>query len=408
MKCDAYFLQNIVQHYPWGEETAIPELLGIKADGRPFAELWMGDHPRGPSKVLSKEGKFEELGDLLSTNPEAFLGSGINGKYGGRLPFLFKVLAAKTPLSIQAHPNKAQAEAGFAREEAAGIPIDAPHRNYRDRNHKPEIIAALTPFTAMCGFRDREEIIDGFSRLKSRTAEGKLLPLLKEKEHALSSFFTALLNLEKEDTKELADALASWAREERGALDGKKKEAALVRRFINYYPDDPAVSAPLYLNVIRLDPGQALYQPAGLLHAYVEGVGVELMANSDNVLRGGLTHKHIDMNELESVLIFSSSTPAILTPVKTDAGLFRYQTPAQEFELQRFDGGEATIEGRFPAIVLVTKGHLMFRVSGQADSMEAKRGQSLFLPATCGLQISGEGQAYIATLPGDLLGEIIS
>lgn len=396
MKCMPFYLDNTVQHYPWGSTSAIPGLLGIEADGRPYAELWMGDHPRGPSKVrLSGESQPVELGTLIRRSPEWFLGSSSLERFGEGLPYLFKVLAAAEPLSIQAHPDRKQAEEGFDREDAAGIPVDAPHRNYRDRNHKPEIIAALTPFTAMCGFRKVQDIRERFGEIGGRAVSGHLLPALNKPDEsaALSSFFSSLLGLNDEMKSDLLRATSEWCESVKGTVS----DAELVARFLRLHPRDPSATAPLYLNVVRLMPGEALYQPAGLLHAYVEGTGIELMANSDNVLRGGLTGKHMDINELESVLTFASVRPSVLQPVTGGGGLQRYEADVREFALERFVGGRADLHPGSPVIVLATEGNMVLACGDTSAGLE--KGTSVFIPAACSASISGDGTAYIATVP---------
>ncbi|MDR0998871.1 MAG: mannose-6-phosphate isomerase, class I, partial [Treponema sp.] len=275
-----YKLQNTVKHYEWGSPVHIPALLGAdNSRGLPWAELWMGVHPGGPSRIGGIT-----LGDLIAANPERYLGKPAAKDFGG-LPFLFKLLAAARPLSIQAHPNPEQAREGWERENGKGIPLDAPNRNYKDACHKPEILCALNPFTAMCGFRHPEEIgvllaqcFDG----ASPSLRGGIEPLYSALagEEPLKAFFNALFALPQETLEELS----AYARDT--ALPGG--EGDLVSRFAGLHPGDPGIIAPIYLNLLQLMPGEAIYLPAGVLHAYVHGFAVELMANSDNVLRGGL------------------------------------------------------------------------------------------------------------------------
>lgn len=419
MECKAYRMKNKVQYYPWGSPAAIPELLGLPEDGRPWAELWMGAHPRGPSVLVLQDGSQIDLPAFLEHS-------------GSSLPFLYKVLAAAEPLSIQAHPNKAQAEAGFDREDAAGIARDAPWRNYRDRNHKPEIIVALTPFTALCGFRSPREIVHIFSGISTTGVVGFILDRLRKAteqgrtSEGLESFLDDLLTIGKDDRAEFTRALAAWAA---GAADSGEerkdpvhsdrpgdlqREAQLVLRFLELHPEDPAAAAPLYLNLVTLKPQEALYQPAGMLHAYVDGTGIELMANSDNVLRGGLTQKHMDVEELKRVLIFESTRPEILYPKQDDSGLQIYPGPADEFQLCRFPGGNGILSGSSPGIIFVVEGtiqlhhrksleHAREGLQGieetASGSLKLRRGESVFLPTGCPFTISGSGCAYIARLP---------
>jgi mannose-6-phosphate isomerase len=408
MECKACLLENCVQHYQWGTKDFIPDLLGKKRDGKPWAELWMGDHPRAESRIL-KGGSLESigLGDFIKEDPRGVLGPDNVDRHGSSLPFLFKVLSAAEPLSIQAHPDKEQALSGYEEENRAGVPLDAPHRNYRDRNHKPEIIVALTPFTAMCGFRPVSNIVSYFSALESKSAEALLLPQLKQQDtkKALSDFFSTLLSLPVKDASELITASRRWAEREVETKGDKKTEAELILRFLHIHPEDPAITAPLYLNVLTLRPGEALYQPAGLLHAYVEGTGMELMANSDNVLRGGLTSKYMDLKELEKVLLFKPSAPQLIALSGDGSGIETYHTEAPEFELSRFFGKTAdtsdkkrgSIKPGSPAIIFVIEGTLS--IETQSGVLSLSRGQSAFISAYCDTEISGKGNAYIATLP---------
>jgi mannose-6-phosphate isomerase len=289
-----YRLENVVQPYAWGSTTAIADLLGQPSPApEPQAELWMGTHSQGPSMVIADGGRIP-LQQLIEQQPHDILGPDIVLRFGKALPYLFKVLAAARPLSIQAHPSKDQAEAGFSREDREGKPLDAPDRSYRDDNHKPEIICALTPFWGLNGFgrpSDAAELLapvcpkaleDGFQRLTSPQGQG------------LREFFTAMLTLSADQRQTAARQVVKKAT--------PRAEASPVYRWMVdlalAYPADMGILSPALLNLICLAPGQAMYLPAGQLHAYLDGVGIELMANSDNVLRGGLTPKHVDVPEL--------------------------------------------------------------------------------------------------------------
>ena len=278
-------ITNTPRDYAWGSTTAIASLLGRSPSGGPEAELWLGTHPGSPA-VLT-----ESAGDLRSI--------------AGELPFLLKVLAAERPLSLQAHPTLAGAAAGFARENALGIPLDAPNRNYRDELHKPEIIYALTPFRALCGFRDASETRSTIERLLAAADHdaaiaGWLARL--DSDDALRSTFEWLVS-RGDGVDELVTAVVAAS----ATLDGDR--FSLVSSLASEYPGDPGIVISLMLNLVTLEPGEVLYLPAGNIHAYVEGLGIELMAASDNVLRGGLTPKHIDVPELLSCLLYTSPSP---------------------------------------------------------------------------------------------------
>ncbi|MCL2126849.1 MAG: mannose-6-phosphate isomerase, class I [Treponema sp.] len=376
-------LRNGIKHYEWGSPDFIPRLMNISGGGRPWAELWMGVHPGSPS-FAELPGGGASLGKLIAGDPVRYLGEEAALKYS-TLPFLFKLLAAEKPLSIQAHPDKERARQGFNRENAAGLPQDDPGRCYRDSNHKPEIICALTPFTGMCGFREPGEIKRLLAGFLDPAAPAPLregfLPLFKALESpgpsgALENFLNALFGLSA-GTRE---ALAAYILSGREAGGGVERE--LIRNFAGLYPGDPAVIAPLYLNVFRLEPGEALFLKAGVLHAYCRGFGVELMANSDNVLRGGLTSKHVDVHELMKALDFRPMKPGIMK-VPADSRSYVYPAPCEEFSLavMRCGGGEMSRPPAAhggPSICVVTEGEAL--VSGGDGGMVLKQGESAFFP----------------------------
>ena len=279
-------LRNTIQPYAWGSRTAIAGILGRPGTSAiPQAEMWMGAHPKAPSQVRTGDG-WQPLDRLIKRYPDAILGRGAADRFGTRLPFLFKVLAAAQPLSIQAHPSRLQAEEGFARENRAGIRLDDPQRNYRDDHHKPELICALTEFWALCGFRPRQELL---ARLRQVCPEG-LAALLGDLEQNgrpadIRSIFTRLMTLGEKRRRALVDEVLVRAGRRQDEEDLWRWIARLGRR----YPGDIGVLAPVLLNLVRLRPAEALFLPSGHLHAYLQGTGIELMANSDNVLRGGLT-----------------------------------------------------------------------------------------------------------------------
>jgi mannose-6-phosphate isomerase len=311
----------------------------------------------------------------------------------GTLPFLYKLLAAAKPLSVQAHPNRLQAEAGFERENRAGLAPGDPARSYKDPNHKPEILCALGPFRAMCGFREpgriralletfardagnrepaRGPLQAGFARLRSTLEAGTTA-------EALRGFLRALFDL----SAGFREALGAYTREQGPVLARTHPQYADEWRtaayFARLYPADPAVISPLYLNLIRLEPGEAIYLPAGVLHAYIEGLGVELMANSDNVLRGGLTPKHVDLAELVRILEFAPFSPDILGP--PGSPVFTYPTACREFSLTviRGSGAPVPFPKPGPGIVLVTQGRAVFSYRDGAEELILEPGESAFI-----------------------------
>ncbi|MDR1240092.1 MAG: mannose-6-phosphate isomerase, class I [Treponema sp.] len=402
-------LKNTIKHYEWGSPSCIPRLLGRDGEGRPWAELWMGVHPGGPSETEFR-GETRSLADLIAGNPEGFLGKAAAEKFGG-LPFLFKFLAAAKPLSIQAHPNREQARRGFDRENREGIALDAPHRNYKDPNHKPEILYALSPFRAMCGFREPEETRRNLERLLSGAPSSLrrgLAPLTAAlagtnagggaESGALRAFFSALFALPPELRRELSGHITS--RRETGAADAGAD--ACMTAFAERYPGDPAVIAPLYLNLLELQPGEAVYLEAGVLHAYLEGFGMELMANSDNVLRGGLTPKYVDPPELMRILDFSPRRPAILKPPEPEPDWYACAAPCEEFSLSalRSRGGSGLFPETGPAILALTGGKARLFRGGQ--ELDLSPGESVFIPPGEpgeALRYSGSFRACVAALP---------
>ena len=296
MKSCLFSLDNSIQPYEWGSKTALNKLFGIaNPDNQPQAEIWMGAHPGAPSKVLMDDTKAITLDAFIDSSPESILGETVASKFSRKLPYLFKVLSAAAPLSIQVHPNKQQAEAGYKKDNQAGLAPNAPNRNYRDDNHKPELMYALTPFRAMCGFRQPAEISKLFSQIKHTQIDALLNTLENE---GLQGFWQQLLELEKAPLNEMIDqALTLAEQDDHPAIQELKRLNA-------FYPGDAGVFSPMILNLIDMQPGEAIYLDAGTPHAYLEGTGMEVMANSDNVLRGGLTSKHMDVAELMATMNF--------------------------------------------------------------------------------------------------------
>lgn len=387
-------LQNTIQTYAWGSKTAIAELLRQEnPSNTPQAELWLGAHPLAPSST-----PHGSLLSLISSEPEAALGRAIAKRFDGRLPFLLKVLAAEAPLSLQAHPNLEQARAGFAREETLGIALTASHRNYKDQNHKPELLCALSPFEALCGFRDVLEA----ARLFDALDEAPLAPLARDlRLGQLQSVFERLMTL----PPKWKDSLLTAVEPKLEVLANKPGPASTAYRWAatlsKAYPKDIGALSSLLLNYVELKPGQALYLGAGNLHAYLRGVGIELMANSDNVLRGGLTSKHVDVPELLKVLEFVPGPVKVLEPSETVPGEWRYATPAPDFALSMLKLGAGltlTPDRHGPEILLCTEGTVSVGIDG--STLELQPGESLWVPAADGrYTLSGTGIVYRASVP---------
>ncbi len=381
-------LNNPIQPYAWGSKSFLPHFLGVPATGIPQAELWMGAHPVAPSRDATTGLTLHEL---IAKNPRKWLGAEASAQYG-TLPFLMKVLAADEPLSIQAHPSLEQAEVGFAREEALGISRSAPDRLYRDRNHKPELICALTPFEALCGFRTPPQV-QALVRTLDARALRSWLPHL-ETTNDTRAIFRFVATLPEQERKRTIDELLSSLHR----LDAADARVRFwIERAASLYPGDMGVLSILLLNYVKLEPGEALYLPAQQLHAYLVGAGIEIMANSDNVLRGGLTPKHVDVAELLDVLNFAPYNPPILRPAR--AGV--YATPAEEFELSRVTvrpNQPITFSTHGPEIVLCTGGSIELRA--KATLVSLVQGQSAFVAAALPqYEVHGEGNFFRATLP---------
>jgi len=394
-------LENPIQEYAWGSRTAIAELLGHSAPARrPQAEMWMGAHPHAASRVRL-DGHRVSLIEWIERHPDEVLGAPVRERFAGRLPFLFKVLAVERPLSIQAHPDARQAREGFAREEAQGIDRDAPERCYRDRSHKPELICALTPFRALRGFRSVAEILALLDALDAPGLAPERACLSGPGAGALRDFLAGLLTMDPERRARVIQEVAAAAT----AGAAEQPAFASVLRLLEERPGDLGALAPLFLNAVRLEPGQAMFLPAGELHCYLGGVGVELMASSDNVLRGGLTGKHVDVPELLRILHFRETRVEVLSLEGGAGGEAHYRTPAEEFRLSRFDVAPgapfASGSDRSVELLLCTAGDVRIASAADAEPLALAKGASCIVPACAGrYRVEGEGTLYQASVPG--------
>ena len=313
-------MKNPIQTYAWGSRTAIARLLGqASPTTEPQAELWMGAHPKSPSEIQF-DGRWRPLLELIDRYPDELLGRRVVDRFDRSLPYLFKVLAAAEPLSIQAHPDAQQAMEGFGRENRQGLSLADPRRNYRDDRPKPECMCALTPFVGLCGFRSPEAIMTLGQPVWPKT-EAPALEILRNGKNnkALQDFFQLLMQMDPDRRAALAHHVADGA----ARMESPSDVFRWIDRLHQKYPGDVGVLSPLILNLITLQPGQAVFLPPRQLHAYLDGLGIEVMANSDNVLRGGLTPKHIDVPELVKILDFHPYNPKILSP--------QYQTETEGF-----------------------------------------------------------------------------
>lgn len=321
-----FAINGVLQHYAWGGSRYLADFLGLPPQNQPIAEYWMGMHPKGPATVISS-GK--SLAQVIENNPASMLGEGISQRFDHRLPFLFKILDVQAMLSIQVHPDKGTAEAGYAREEAAGIPQSAPHRNYRDDNHKPELGVAISDFYLLHGFREEAAIADTLRRIPGWA---DLHPILFEE--GVAGLYQYVMEASQDEVDRLLTPLAAYLS---GNITDKTSPDFWAKRAIEQYSKeghhDRGIFSIYWFNVVHLRPGQAIYQDAGIPHAYLEGQCFELMANSDNVLRGGLTPKHIDVAELLLNTKTTAVNPRILRPVSSSEGWAHYPTPAPDFSL---------------------------------------------------------------------------
>ena len=398
-------IRPAVQHYEWGGTEFLPALIGAtNRERRSWAELWYGAHPKAPA-TAETAGGARPLDAVIAEDPYGWLGAECMSRFGPGLPFLLKVLDARKMLSIQVHPNREQAREGFERENALGIPVHAPHRNYRDRNHKPEVHATQSDFWMLHGFRPLEETAAWLERTPEALS---VMPDFRERlriaggggeqrSALLRELYTHLMHLPQERVDELLDALLE--RLERSSPWPEDSHEHWALRAAREFPlpggrRDRGIFSVFLLNLVRLRPGQGTFQPAGILHAYLQGVTVELMANSDNVLRGGLTPKHVDVTELLRVVRFEDSPCRAMEGEANDSERI-YRTPAEEFELSsiRVSDGRVLRETRGPEVLLAMEGSLAVR-AGQAI-VELTRGQAAVVGAGCAYELRAAARVVV-------------
>lgn len=400
-------LRGAIRTYAWGSRTAIAEFTGRRVPAaHPEAELWLGAHPGDPACLATAAGEVSLL-DVLNADPEGQLGPVAHARFGDRLPFLVKVLAADEPLSLQAHPSAMQAIEGYEREERLGVPVSSPIRNYRDTSHKPELLVALQPFEALAGFRPAARTVELLRALAVSDLD-PFIDLLGGRSGAdrsdlraddntsdadgLRALFTTWITAPQPDLDVLVPAVLEGAIHYLSSEAGEfSAEAKTVLELGERYPGDAGVLAALLLNRVSLAPGEAIYLSAGNLHTYLHGVGLEVMANSDNVLRGGLTPKHVDVPELLRVLDFTPTTEEALRPgTHTDGPEVVYETPAEEFAVSRLTldgaylGHEVDAPSRHdgPQILLCTEGSVT--VHAKSKTLTLHRGESAWVPCDDG------------------------
>ncbi|MDG1365992.1 MAG: mannose-6-phosphate isomerase, class I [Acidimicrobiales bacterium] len=378
-------LEGVTRNYEWGSTSSIPSFLGRSEDGKPWAELWLGAHPSAPALLGAGQ---QRLDTVVAVDPVAALGPETTERFGS-LPFLLKILAAAEPLSLQAHPSMVQAEAGYAREHAAGIALDAFNRSFRDRLHKPELICALSEFNALCGFREPDA-----TRAVLETIDTHALDPIRARIDAepnaagLNKLLEYLLTLSASDANALVESVVVACG--RPGPDEGAGERALAAALGARYPGDAGVVIALLLNRVTLQPGEALFLGPGNLHMYLNGTGVEIMANSDNVLRGGLTSKHVDIPSLLDVVDAQPIEPDVQRPAVID-GVALYETPVSEFSFARIEVDGSCTLAAGPAILICTDGSI------DVGPHTLDRGTAAWLPAADGaIEAAGRGTVYRA------------
>ncbi|SJN12953.1 Mannose-6-phosphate isomerase [Leucobacter sp. 7(1)] len=417
------FIENTPRAYAWGSTDALAEMLGTSPTGEPQAELWLGTHPGSPAHIAKATPVEHTLIDLVQGDPDRY------GVDGGPLPFLLKVLAIGAPLSLQVHPDEAQAAAGFAAEEAAGIPRDARERNYGDARHKPELLVALSEVTALSGFRSlaaaRRELhlLAACARTRGATAGADALDSAAARlgSHdpaaARLDFITWAFDANTEAAAALL-ALPEAIAERATSAEADQDRIAALQRLLDTHPGDPGVLVSLLLHHVRLAPGEALFLPARQLHAYLGGIAVEVMAASDNVLRAGLTEKHVDVAELCRVLDAGEIAEPRFPERVLAPGLIAWQPGIPDFQLLRAHvcdpadddsglrvpdhvaAGEVEVAAAHPIVLVVTAGRV--RVERLATEFSevatARRGQSLYVSAGDPIRLTGSGEVFLATV----------
>ena len=389
----ADLLDNPIRPYAWGSTTEIPRLLGVEPTGQPQAELWMGTHRAAPSRLRAGG----TLGERIDTDPAGELSPVVVRHFGARLPFLMKIIAAERPLSLQAHPNLQQARAGYADEQQRGVPLESPERSYVDPNHKPELVCALTQFETLCGFRPIQDTL----RLLTPLAEAA--PVLEKYVEALRArpdrdglreVVTGLLTVPADRRARLVDTVVAACA---AGSDSFPAEYATAGQLGDAYPGDPGVVIALLLNRVTLQPGQAMFLAAGNVHCYLRGAAVEVMASSDNVLRGGFTTKHVDVPELLRVVDVADGPAPLMVPKEQDPGHTAYRPPVPDFRLDAFalTDSPADMGLTGPRIALTVAGSAVVQAGPQTIALP--RGASAWLPAGVPATVSGSGELVVAT-----------
>ena len=394
-----FSIQGQVQNYAWGGDSYIPNLLNIEAEEKPYAEYWLGAHDNAPAVFTSTNAG---LNQFINDNPQEILGASIASTFG-RLPFLFKVLDVHDMLSIQVHPTKTEAERGFAKENELGIPITASHRNYKDDNHKPEIMVALSEFWLLHGFLPEAKLKETLANTEELSG---LLSIFEERGY--KGLYQSVMEESKEETENTLRPLIERVLPlyESDKLDKTSADYWAAKAYKTFCQDgalDKGIYSIYFFNIVKVNPGEAVFQDAGIPHAYMEGQNMELMANSDNVLRGGLTPKHVDVPELLKHVAFEETHPNIMEgELQADGKEKIYKSPAPDFELSKIEltAGEVYNHLSDTAEILIVLDGEVTMIESNKELRRA-RGESVFIAAEAQYEVRAASNAilYKATTP---------
>lgn len=409
MRNNLHRIAGVERHYEWGSPTAIPQFLGQVPDGTPVAEVWFGAHPGAPAPLLLLDGATPppgaptQLEGFVAADRDGVLGEDVAGRFGGKMPFLLKLIAPDRALSLQVHPDLERAGQRFEDEEAAGIPLDSPQRNYRDSNHKPELLFALTTVQAMCGFRAPRRAAELLRGLDTPLSDS-LYRHLRAHPNAdgVREAFSSLLTYSSRPAPEDVAAVAAACARRLAEGSPSPRVDKTVVRLAEQHPGDPGVVASMLLNPVTLNPGESLFVPAGTVHAYLSGLGVEIMASSDNVLRAGLTAKPIDVPEMLQAVNWVAAPPIRIAPERAGPATLMFYAPVDDFELGVStvtpELGEVPIPGRSVRVILCIAGRVRVR-SGEYGA-ELVPGEALVVRADDPRpHLAGEGVVVQAGVP---------
>lgn len=395
-----HLLTGARRSYDWGSTTSMPEFLGTDPDGKPFAELWLGAHPTGPSTITGPKGT-EGLDERVAQDRLGNLGQRVDAAFG-RLPYLVKLLAPAKPLSIQVHPARELAAKGFLEEERQGIPLDDPHRTFKDTNNKPEMVYAISHFEGLAGFRPRQEIALLLEEIAGPLEPARDRLSIGPGEHGMRLMLETLVGLSQADIQSVLEIAASLAPAHPHPV--VRAACGTVADLATEYPGDVGAVVSLVLNRVHLAPGESMFLADGVPHAYLRGFGLEVMANSDNVLRLGLTSKHIDIEAMLGAVDFSSSGVDVDSTPK-DAAAHTFRPPVPDFALSIARPGETgndsiTLPGNGPRILVCLDGRITAATDHCPEEQTITRGQSLFVPTSDGnITVHGTGIVAQAFVP---------